>query len=60
MLWRAPELLRKGIDASGTKEGDIYSFGIIFHEVIGRQGPYGIYDGIANDNAEGKGLRKVT
>nr|ABC94531.1 receptor guanylyl cyclase II +9 isoform [Gecarcinus lateralis] len=51
MLWRAPELLRKGIDAPGTKEGDVYSFGIIFHEVIGRQGPYGIYDGVANDDA---------
>ncbi|KAG0715692.1 Receptor-type guanylate cyclase Gyc76C [Chionoecetes opilio] len=51
MLWRAPELLREGIDTPGTKEGDVYSFGIIFHEVIGRQGPYGIYDGMANDNA---------
>ncbi|XP_050739311.1 receptor-type guanylate cyclase Gyc76C-like isoform X4 [Eriocheir sinensis] len=51
MLWRAPELLRKGIDAPGTKEGDVYSFGIIFHEIIGRQGPYGIYDIVGNDDA---------
>ncbi|XP_045131780.1 receptor-type guanylate cyclase Gyc76C-like isoform X2 [Portunus trituberculatus] len=51
MLWRAPEQLREGIDAPWTKEADVYSFGIIFHEVIGRQGPYGMYDGVANDNA---------
>lgn len=52
MLWRAPEQLREGIDAPWTKEADVYSFGIIFHEVIGRQGPYGMYcDGIGNDNA---------
>ncbi|KAK7023426.1 hypothetical protein SK128_027218 [Halocaridina rubra] len=44
MLWRAPELLRAGIEAKGTKEGDVYSFAIIFHEVIGRMGPYGTYE----------------
>lgn len=39
-LWRPPELLREGHEASGTKEGDIYAFGIILHEIIGRQGPF--------------------
>ncbi|XP_042875510.1 receptor-type guanylate cyclase Gyc76C-like isoform X2 [Penaeus japonicus] len=44
MLWRAPELLRAGIETPGTKEGDVYSFAIILHEMIGRQGPYDTYD----------------
>ncbi|XP_042220127.1 receptor-type guanylate cyclase Gyc76C-like isoform X2 [Homarus americanus] len=44
MLWRAPELLRAGIEVPGTKEGDVYSFAIILHEIIGRQGPYDTYE----------------
>ncbi|KAK3879434.1 hypothetical protein Pcinc_015987, partial [Petrolisthes cinctipes] len=44
LLWRAPELLRAGIEAPVTKEGDVYSFAIILHEIIGRQGPYGLYE----------------
>ncbi|CAL4184445.1 unnamed protein product, partial [Meganyctiphanes norvegica] len=39
-LWRSPELLRDGHEAPGTKEGDIYAFGIMLHEIIGRQGPF--------------------
>lgn len=40
-LWRAPELLR---DSSmvGNQKTDIYAFGIILHELIGRNGPFGI------------------
>ena len=42
-LWWAPELLRdeeKG--RLGTREGDIYAFGVIIHEILGKQGPFGI------------------
>ncbi|XP_066986545.1 receptor-type guanylate cyclase Gyc76C-like isoform X3 [Macrobrachium rosenbergii] len=49
LLWRSPELLRIGIEAPGTKEGDVYSFAIIFHEVIGRQGPFGTYESNTDD-----------
>ncbi|XP_067685834.1 atrial natriuretic peptide receptor 2-like [Haliotis asinina] len=40
-LWRAPELLRTG-DLVGTKEGDVYSFGIILQEVFTTDSPFGI------------------
>ena len=43
MLWKAPELIRAGGSAPlrGTQKGDVYSFGIILYELIGRQGPWG-------------------
>ncbi|XP_044257386.1 atrial natriuretic peptide receptor 2-like [Tribolium madens] len=40
-LWTAPELLRnENPPPNGTREGDIYSFGMIMHEIIVRQGVF--------------------
>ncbi|XP_033625132.1 atrial natriuretic peptide receptor 1-like [Asterias rubens] len=38
-LWIAPELLREP-KLSMTKEGDIYSIGIVMKEIVTREGPY--------------------
>lgn len=41
-LWRAPELIRNpNPPARGTQKGDVYSFGIVLYEIIGRAGPWG-------------------
>ncbi|KAJ6222298.1 hypothetical protein RDWZM_000843 [Blomia tropicalis] len=42
MLWKAPEILRGEMRAS--PEADIYAFGIIFHELVARKGPYSIVE----------------
>ena len=38
-LWCAPEIIKQMQLAS--QKADVYSFGIILYEVIGRQGPFG-------------------
>lgn len=41
-MWRAPELLRDPAPSvKGTQKGDVYSFGIVLYEIIGRAGPWG-------------------
>ncbi|XP_063676016.1 atrial natriuretic peptide receptor 1-like isoform X6 [Bolinopsis microptera] len=45
LVYRAPELLRmQCIPCKGTKEGDMYSFGIVVHEILVREGPFGLSD----------------
>ncbi|CAH1794616.1 unnamed protein product [Owenia fusiformis] len=50
LLWTAPELMRETCPPDrGTQKADVYSFAIILHEIIARNGPWGKVNLSANE-----------
>ena len=51
LLWSAPEVIRQKEQAS--QRADVYSFGIILYELIGKQGPYGRGYSYSDEDVQG-------
>ncbi|CAG9761048.1 unnamed protein product [Ceutorhynchus assimilis] len=50
LLWKAPEILRyPEAFPRGSQKGDVYAFGLILYEIIGRRGPFGPVDNEPKD-----------
>ncbi|XP_060806014.1 atrial natriuretic peptide receptor 1 isoform X2 [Amyelois transitella] len=47
LMWTSPELLRMADPPpEGSQKGDVYSFGIIMHEIVNRQGVFWLGPGV--------------
>lgn len=51
-LYKAPEFLSQDKESHqwGSQKGDIYSFGILLYEIVGRAGPWGRMNALDNGN----------